>query len=96
MILFILGGLGPTIMPLVLIRRVLPKHDAKQVVKKQMLGFRIPAGYYAAAVLLTSLFFAVHYLASFLLAGGYARYGELTSLLSGPHPVSRHDHRRRT
>jgi membrane protease YdiL (CAAX protease family) len=78
MILFILGGLGPTIMPLVLIRRLLPKQDAKQVVRKQMFGFKVPVKYYAAAVILTTLFFAVHYLASFLLAGGYTRYGDLT------------------
>jgi hypothetical protein len=56
MIFFILGGLGPTIMPLVLIRRLLPKQDAKQVVKKQMFDFRVPVEYYAVAVLLTTRF----------------------------------------
>ncbi|MGM0432986.1 MAG: CPBP family intramembrane glutamic endopeptidase [Spirochaetota bacterium] len=76
MVLFVLGGLGPTIMPLVLIWRLLPRDEAGPLVKRRLFGFRIPGSYYLLAVGLTAGFFAVHYAASYLLAGGYVRYGE--------------------
>jgi membrane protease YdiL (CAAX protease family) len=74
MALFVLGGLGPTIMPLILIWRLLDAQQARSLLKGRLFNFRINKRYYLLAVLLTSGFFAVHFLSTYVIAGGYVRY----------------------
>ncbi|MGM0431794.1 MAG: CPBP family intramembrane glutamic endopeptidase [Spirochaetota bacterium] len=70
-VLFVAGGLGPTLMPLLLILLLLPRVEAIDLVKNRFFRFSTPWFYYAAAVGFTVLFFLLHYGATQVATGWY-------------------------